>query len=86
MGYVTRHLDRPLTSFVFRNAMAYGTALASFNVEKFGTEGVLGLQAAVVRERVEDLQEFTRFDHVDLALARARQPLATSRTDSRSEA
>jgi sugar/nucleoside kinase (ribokinase family) len=86
VGYVTRHLDRPLTSFVFRNAMAYGTALASFNVEKFGTEGVLGLQAAVVRERVEDLQEFTRFDHVDLALERARQPLATSRTDSRSEA
>jgi sugar/nucleoside kinase (ribokinase family) len=48
---------------VLRNAMAYGTALASFNVEAFGTEGVRDITADAVRDRVEDLGRFARFDH-----------------------
>ena len=40
VGYLARHLDEPLTDPVLRQAMAYGTALASFNVEEFGTERV----------------------------------------------
>ncbi len=34
-----RELDGPPSDALLRNAMAYGTALASFNVEQFGTEG-----------------------------------------------
>ena len=43
--------------------MAYGTALASFNVEGFGTEGLQDVTGAAVRERVEDLWRAARFDH-----------------------
>jgi sugar/nucleoside kinase (ribokinase family) len=83
VAYIARHLDRPLTSHVFRNAMAYGTALASFNVEEFGTERVLSLDAEAVRERVEDLREFTRFRHDEVDLERERSPFATSTADAR---
>ena len=44
--------------------MAYGTALASFNVERFGTEGVRDLSAEAVRRRVEELWGFASFEHV----------------------
>jgi sugar/nucleoside kinase (ribokinase family) len=43
-----------------RNAMAYGTALASYNVEEFGTERVARLTLAEVEERVTELKSFTR--------------------------
>src|SRR3954462_9171569 len=39
----------------YRTAMAYGTALASFNVEEFGTERVLRLTLPEVEERVSAL-------------------------------
>jgi sugar/nucleoside kinase (ribokinase family) len=62
VGYIARHLsDFGLTN-VLRNAMAYGTALASFNVEQFGTEGLTELDPDGVRHRVEELWHSTRFD------------------------
>jgi sugar/nucleoside kinase (ribokinase family) len=81
VGYITRHVDRPLTSDVLRNAMAYGTALASFNVEEFGTDGVVSLDRDAVRERVDDLEAFTRFHHIEVDLAQEMRPLATSSAD-----
>ncbi len=69
VGYIARHIDDPLASDVLRNAMAYGTALASFNVEGFGTERVRDLTAAAVTERVEDLWRFAHFEHVIVELA-----------------
>jgi sugar/nucleoside kinase (ribokinase family) len=50
--------DLPL----LRRAMAYGTALASFNVEEFGTERVARLTDGEIGERVRDLASFTHFD------------------------
>jgi sugar/nucleoside kinase (ribokinase family) len=44
----------------YRTAMAYGTALASFNVEEFGTERVLRLTLPEVEERVAALSAMTR--------------------------
>ena len=38
MGYVAAHADEEIDDGLLRRAMAYGTALASFNVEEFGTE------------------------------------------------
>ena len=69
VGYIARHLDDQISSHVLRNAMAYGTALASFNVEGFGTEGVVDLNAAAVIERVSDLWRFAHFEHVVVELA-----------------
>ena len=48
--------------------MAYGTSLASFNVEGFGTERVAEVNAAEVTQRVEDLVRFAHFDHVAVEL------------------
>ena len=50
-----------LTTDVLRRAMAYGTAIASFNVEEFGTDRVARLRMDEVDERVIDLRRMTAF-------------------------
>jgi sugar/nucleoside kinase (ribokinase family) len=57
VGYIAEHGQDNL-----RTAMAYGTALASFNVEAFGTERLQTLEMDEVTERVGKLAEMTRFD------------------------
>ena len=42
--------------------MAYGTVLASFNVEEFGTERVARLTEDEVSERYDALRAMTHFD------------------------
>ena len=49
-------------------AMAYGTALASFNVEEFGTERVTRLTADEIAVRVSDLHRMTAFTEAPVAL------------------
>jgi sugar/nucleoside kinase (ribokinase family) len=71
VGYLARHLDQTQNETVVRQATAYGTAFASFNVEEFGTERVERLTAGEVDARVEDLRRITQFEH-------APAPLATS--------
>jgi sugar/nucleoside kinase (ribokinase family) len=61
VGYVAQHIDQ-LTDDVLRRAMAYGTALASYNVEEFGTERVARLTAAEVQDRVAAIHGHARFD------------------------
>jgi sugar/nucleoside kinase (ribokinase family) len=69
VGYIARRLDDGQSSHdVLRNAMAYGTALASFNVEGFGTEGLQDVDGAAVRERVERLWSAAHFDHAAVEL------------------
>jgi sugar/nucleoside kinase (ribokinase family) len=68
VGFIANQIDRPLSGEVLRNAMAYGTALASFNVEQFGTEGLEAVQASAVHERVADLDRFARFDPIEVDL------------------
>ena len=48
--------------------MAYGTTLASFNVEAFGTERVLTLTPEEIAARVAELGRITRFDDAPVAL------------------
>jgi hypothetical protein len=48
--------------------MAYGTALASYNVEEFGTERVYRLTPEEIRARVDDLQRMTQFEHDPITL------------------
>src|ERR671917_818826 len=54
MGYVAAHADREITDDVLRTAMAYGTAMASFNVEAFGTERMQTLTHDEIAERVAE--------------------------------
>jgi sugar/nucleoside kinase (ribokinase family) len=58
------HLDSvegELHDAELRRAMAYGTVLASFNVEEFGTERVARLSRDEIEERLEDLRSMTQF-------------------------
>jgi sugar/nucleoside kinase (ribokinase family) len=59
VGYLSRHLDSLDDAATLRRAMAYGTALASFNVEEFGTDRVARLEADELHARVADLQQMT---------------------------
>jgi len=68
VGYIARHLGSGLSTDVLRSAMAYGTALASFNVEGFGTERVTAVGAEAVAQRVVELWQVTRFEHVVVEL------------------
>jgi sugar/nucleoside kinase (ribokinase family) len=68
VGYVAAHPEEPIDHALLSRAMAYGTALASYNVEEFGTERVERLTADEVQARVADLQRMTAFTVDPVAL------------------
>ncbi len=68
VGYVAA-AGGEATHDVLVNAMAYGTALASFNVQAFGTERMPQLTPAEIEDRVATLERITRFTHRAVALA-----------------
>ncbi len=68
VGYIAAHPDDEVGEPLLRRAMAYGTALASYNVEAFGTERMVTLRAEDITSRVRDLQHLTRFDDVPITL------------------
>ncbi|MGC2375330.1 MAG: PfkB family carbohydrate kinase [Solirubrobacteraceae bacterium] len=68
VGYIAAHPHEELTNELLRRAMAHGTALASFNVEEFGTERVQRLTGEEISARVEELSEITRFSSVPAKL------------------
>lgn len=51
----------PLDSGALRTAMAYGTVLASFNVEDFGTERVASLGKEEIADRLDEFKRITSF-------------------------
>jgi sugar/nucleoside kinase (ribokinase family) len=61
MGYVAAHAESELDHELLTRAMAYGTALGSFNVEEFGVERVARLTSDEIAERVADLRRITQF-------------------------
>jgi sugar/nucleoside kinase (ribokinase family) len=61
LGYVAAHDPDDPDDGLLRRAMAYGTAMASFNVEEFGTERVRRLSAGEISERVSSLHAMTTF-------------------------
>jgi sugar/nucleoside kinase (ribokinase family) len=70
MGYISAHPDAPVGHELLSQAMAYGTALASFNVEAFGVERVARLTSEEISERVAELRRVTHFDEQPIALRR----------------
>jgi sugar/nucleoside kinase (ribokinase family) len=68
VGYIAAHPHDQLSDELLRRAMAHGTALASFNVEEFGTERVERLTGEEIHARVEELREITQFSGAPLQL------------------
>jgi sugar/nucleoside kinase (ribokinase family) len=67
-GYVAAHPGERISHELLTRAIAYGTALASYNVEEFGTERVTRLRSDEVHERVTELAQMTSFTTMPLAL------------------
>ena len=59
MGYLAR--VGKVTPGAMRRAMAYGTIIASFNVEDFGTRRVAGLTAEDVETRLSEFRRIVEF-------------------------
>jgi sugar/nucleoside kinase (ribokinase family) len=55
-------VEGELDDAAMRRAMGYGTVLASFNVEEFGTERVSRLSREEIDERFEQLRRMTQFE------------------------
>jgi sugar/nucleoside kinase (ribokinase family) len=81
VGYIAAHLasaapaaggqaDEEVSSELLRRAMAHGTALASFNVEEFGTERIERLTGPEISARVQELSKITSFSGAPLQLRR----------------
>jgi sugar/nucleoside kinase (ribokinase family) len=61
LGYLDGY-GGEIDDVALRRAMGYGTVLASFNVEEFGTERVARLTREEIDERFADLIAMTRFE------------------------
>jgi sugar/nucleoside kinase (ribokinase family) len=61
LGYLDS-VEGELHDAELRRAMGYGTVLASFNVEEFGTERVARLSREEIDERFEHLRGMTQFE------------------------
>ncbi len=68
MGYVAAHRDEQLDHALLTRAMAYGTVLASYNVEEFGVERVARLTGGEIAERAAELQRITHLVEKPVAL------------------
>jgi sugar/nucleoside kinase (ribokinase family) len=66
LGYLDSH-DGALDEASLRRAMGYGTVLASFNVEEFGTERVAQLTREEIDERLATLHGMTQFEPLPTA-------------------
>ena len=62
MGYLAA--QKEITDETLRRAMIYGSVMASFNVEKFGTERVDALDYPEINERFKAFKQMTHFDNI----------------------
>jgi len=62
MGYLASQ-DK-LDAGALRRAMIFGSVMASFNVEEFGTERVRRLTHAEINQRFRDFKRFTNFEEI----------------------
>ncbi|HLV37887.1 PfkB family carbohydrate kinase [Xanthomarina sp.] len=59
-GYLAKTEDVSFENM--KNAVIYGSTLASFCVEKFGTERMIGLKSKEVHQRLQQFKSLTQFD------------------------
>ena len=68
LGYLDAVSDEGLSEQAVRRAMTYGSVMASFNVEQFGTERVQQLTHGEINRRFEEFRLITHLDAVPLDL------------------
>ena len=59
-GYLAKTEDYSFDNL--KKAIIYGSALASFSVEKFGTERMINLEKKELYERIVQFKNLTQFD------------------------
>jgi sugar/nucleoside kinase (ribokinase family) len=69
MGYLASQIE--ITEDTLRRAMIYGSVMASFNVEEFGTERVDRLTQDEINERFRAFKRMTHFDEIPFEKAAA---------------
>ena len=62
MGYLASQVE--ITEDALRRAMIYGSVMASFNVEEFGTERVDRLTQDEINERFRNFKRMTHFEEI----------------------
>jgi sugar/nucleoside kinase (ribokinase family) len=62
MGYLSS--QEKLDAGALRRAMIFGSVMASFNVEEFGTERVQKLTHDEINQRFRDFKRFTNFEEI----------------------
>jgi sugar/nucleoside kinase (ribokinase family) len=62
MGYLAS--QEALDEGALRRAMIFGSVMASFNVEEFGTERVQRLTQVEINQRFRDFKRFTHFEEI----------------------
>jgi sugar/nucleoside kinase (ribokinase family) len=62
MGYLSS--QEILDSAALRRSMIFGSVMASFNVEEFGTERVQRLTHEEINQRFSDFKHFTHFENI----------------------
>ena len=61
LGYLATH-DAELTDTTVRCALVYGSVMASFNVEDFGSERIIRLAQEEIEERFYEFKKITHFE------------------------
>lgn len=59
IGYLAKTDDISFENM--KNAIIYGSAMASFCVERFGTERIMDLEEAALQERIRQFQQLVKF-------------------------
>ncbi len=59
-GYLTQTLDFSFNNM--KSAVVYGSAMASFTVEKFGTESLINYSSSSMTKRLKAFKELTTFE------------------------
>jgi sugar/nucleoside kinase (ribokinase family) len=66
LGYLDAHAAGAVSPDLLRRAMTYGSVLASFNVEEFGTERVARLMLEEINQRFSEFKQITHFEAVPI--------------------
>jgi len=69
MGFLAA--QKEINNDTLRRACVYGSVMASFNVEKFGTERVDALDYPEINQRFRDFKSMTHFDDIPFEQASA---------------
>jgi hypothetical protein len=62
MGYLAS--QETLDEAALRRAMIFGSVMASFNVEEFGTDRVQRLTQEEINQRFSEFKRFTHFEEI----------------------